>query len=146
MMGEEKGLIVLNLKKVQAQDSFSPKHIRFQRKDYIVMPLDNNELKIVSRTGLDRINVKGKINFSENGVFSYLNTFCVTDSEGNLIQVDTGKPSHFSHGLVKITKLTPTKSLVVTLSDSIILILRFASYPSLKLHILKYFTSTIHFT
>lgn len=117
--GRGKRVNGFKLKKVQAQILSSPKHIRFQRKDYIVMPLDNNRLKIVSRTGLDRINVKGKINFSENGVFSYLNTFCVTDSEGNLIQVDTGGNQVTSPlGLSKNHKIDATTKSLVTLSDN----------------------------
>ena len=84
-----KPLSGFSLKKVNANIMASPKHIRLQSKDYILIPLENYTLKIVSRTGKDRVKVKGKIAFSDNEIFSYLNTFCTTDQGGNLIQVDT---------------------------------------------------------
>ena len=77
------------LKKVNANIVSPPKHIRLQSKDYILIPMENNILKIVSRTGKDRVKVKGKVDFTENGIFSYLNTFATSDQGGNLIQIDT---------------------------------------------------------
>jgi hypothetical protein len=66
----------------------SPVHIRIDGKDFIVVQLENGDLKILDRRGRDRIKVDGKIQFSNNPIFSYLKTFTTTDIQGNLIQVD----------------------------------------------------------
>ena len=65
-----------------------PVHIRIDRKDFIVVQLENGELKILDRRGRDRINVDQKIQFSENSIYSYMKTFTTTDNQGNLIQID----------------------------------------------------------
>jgi hypothetical protein len=107
------------LKKVNANIIAAPKHIRLQSKDYILIPLENNTLKIVSRTGKDRIKVKGKIAFSDNEIFSYLNTFSTTDQGGNLIQVDT-KGNKVSSALQLTTghRIDATTKTLVTLSEN----------------------------
>ena len=117
--GKGKRVNGFKLKKVEAQILSSPKHLRFQGKDYIVIPLDNNRLKIFSRTGLDRINVKGNVNFSENEIFAYMNTFTTTDRKGSLIQVDTrGNQVSSSLGLSRNHKIDATTKSLVTLSDN----------------------------
>jgi len=109
------------LKKVNADMISSPKHIRLQSKDYILIPLENNTLKIVSRTGKDRVNVKGKIAFTDNAVFSYLNTFMTSDQEGNLIQVDTkGNKVNSSLKLTPNHRIDATTKTLVTLSENIL--------------------------
>ena len=65
-----------------------PVHIRIDGKDFIVVQLENGELKILDRRGRDRINVDQKIQFSENSIYSYMKTFTTTDNQGNLIQID----------------------------------------------------------
>ena len=121
LMFNEKGRRVdgFNLKKVKNNILFSPKHIRFQGRDYIVLQLENNTLKIVSRQGKDRIKVKGNINFSNNKVFSYLNTFATTDKEGNLIQVDIkGNKVSSALGLNPKHQIAATTKSLVTLSGN----------------------------
>ncbi len=107
------------LKKVNANIIAPPKHIRLQSKDYILIPLENNTLKIVSRTGKDRVKVKGKIALTNNGVFSYLNTFATTDQGGNLIQVDTkGNKVASSLNLAPNHRIDATTKTLVTLSEN----------------------------
>ena len=65
-----------------------PNHIRIDGKDYIIIQLENGELKILDRRGRDRIKIDEKIQFSKNSIFSYLKTFTTTDKQGNLIQID----------------------------------------------------------
>ncbi len=107
------------LKKVNANIIAPPKHIRLQSKDYILVPLENNTLKILSRTGKERVMVKGKIAFSDNEIFSYLNTFATTDQGGNLIQVDT-KGNKVSSPLQLTTghRIDATTKTLVTLSEN----------------------------
>jgi hypothetical protein len=84
-----------------------------------MIPLENNTLKIVSRTGKDRVKVKGKIAFTNNGVFSYLNTFTTTDQGGHLIQVDTkGNRVASSLNLSPNHRIDATTKTLVTLSEN----------------------------
>ncbi len=66
----------------------SPVHIRIDGKDFIIVQLENGELKILDRRGRDRIDIDEKIQFNENSIYSYMKTFTTTDNQGNLIQVD----------------------------------------------------------
>ena len=66
----------------------SPNHLRIDGKDFIIVQLENNDLKILDRRGRDRIKIDEKIQFSKNRIFSYLKTFTTTDNQGNLIQID----------------------------------------------------------
>lgn len=142
--GDGKRVNGFKLKKVDAPILSAPKHLRFQGKDYIVMPLENNRLKIVSRTGLDRIKVKGDIKFSDNEIFSYLNTFATTNREGSLIQIDTrGNKVTSSLGLSPNHKIDATTKSLVTLSENnlnikgIPVILPFGNYTSPKIFYLN---------
>lgn len=116
-----KNLNGFTLKKVGANIIRAPKHIRLQRKDYILIPLEDNSLKIVSRTGKNRVNVKGKIAFSDNEVYSYLNTFATTDQGGNLIQVDAkGNKVSSALQLTKGHRIDATTKSMVSLSENIL--------------------------
>jgi hypothetical protein len=66
----------------------SPVHIRIDGKDFILVQLENGELKILDRRGRDRINIDEKIQFSENSIYSYMKTFTTTDNQGYLVQID----------------------------------------------------------
>jgi len=66
----------------------NPIHIRIDRKDYIIIKLENGTLKILDRRGRDRVIVNEKIQFSNNSIFSYLDNFTTTDTQGNLIKID----------------------------------------------------------
>jgi len=67
----------------------SPLHIRIEGKDYIVVQLENGLLKILDRRGRDRIIVDDKIQYSNNPIFSYLESFTTSDKLGNLVKIDT---------------------------------------------------------
>ena len=66
----------------------SPVHIRIDGKDFIIVQLENGDLKILDRRGRDRINIDEKIQFSENSIYSYMKTFTTTDNQGYLVQID----------------------------------------------------------
>jgi len=67
----------------------SPVHIRIEGKDYIVVQLENGILKILDRRGRDRIIVDDKIQYSDNPIFSYLESFITSDKLGNMVKIDT---------------------------------------------------------
>ena len=160
LIAQDRSLLMLNnrgkklngftLKKVNANIVSPPKHIRLQSKDYILIPMENNNLKIVSRTGKDRVKVKGKIDFSENGVFSYLNTFTTSDQGGNLIQIDTkGNMVASKLNLATNHRIDATTKTLVTLSENTLNIkgipvnLPFGEYTSPKIF---YLNNTLYFS
>jgi hypothetical protein len=53
----------------------SPAHIRIDGKDFILVQLENGELKILDRRGRDRINIDEKIQFSENSILLLYENF-----------------------------------------------------------------------
>jgi hypothetical protein len=66
----------------------SPVHIRIDGKDFIIVQLENGDLKILDRRGRDRINIDEQIQFSQNSIYSYMKTFTTTDNQGYLVQID----------------------------------------------------------
>lgn len=66
----------------------SPQHMRIENRDYLVLRLENGRLRILNRTGSDRIKVNQTFDFSENEIFLFENTFTFTDRKGNLISID----------------------------------------------------------
>jgi len=111
------------LSKLDSPLQSSPKHFRYANKDYIVLPLQNNTLKIVSRQGKDRIQVKSKIAFGDNPVFDYLDTFTTTDRDGALVQVDTkGNVVRSNLELAPGHRIDATTKSLVSLSQNILTI------------------------
>ena len=118
--GKVKGF---KLEKTSSKILFPPKHIRIKNKDYIVIQLSNGILKIIDRKGKDRIKVKEKIDFSNNEVYLYRNSFATTDKNGNLIQVDLkGNVFKSSLKLSNDHKINMTPKTLVTLSENILTI------------------------
>lgn len=125
------------LKKTSNKILFPPKHLRIKNKDYITIQLENGVLKIINRKGKDRIKVKEKIDFSNNQIYLYRNSFTTSDKNGNLIQVDL-KGNVFKSPL-KLSddhKINMTSKTLVTLSENILTIkgvpvtLPFGNYTS----------------
>lgn len=90
-MYNNKGKIVDGFTYTRAQSPIiaAPKHFRVGYKDYLVFQLADKTLKILHRSGKDRIKVREKIDFSANPVFLYKNKFSVTNTKGVLHQIDT---------------------------------------------------------
>jgi len=95
-----------------------PKHFRIGRKDYIVFS-QGNKMKILDRTGRDRINVKENINFSKNEIYLYNNNFITSNTNGDLIQVnEKGQTSKLNLNLNTENYITSTTKTLVTLSEN----------------------------
>ena len=95
-----------------------PKHFRISGKDYIVFA-QGTGLEILNRIGKTRIPVKGKIRFSNNGIYLYQNKFSTSNQLGELIQVNTkGKINKRSLKLADSHYMTSTSKTLVTLSDN----------------------------
>ncbi len=67
--------------------SSTPKHFRIKTNDYIVFKT-NMELKVLNRRGKPRINVKEKINFSDNHIYNFDDELTTIDTIGDLINID----------------------------------------------------------
>ena len=134
--------------KTSSKILFPPKHIRIKNKDYIVFQLSNGILKIIDRRGKDRIKVKEKIDFSNNEVYLYRNSFTTTDKNGNLIQVDLkGNVFKTPLKLSNDHKINMTTKTLVTLSENILtikgvpVILPYGNYTSPQIF---YFNDTLY--
>ncbi len=99
LLAQKKNLIMLDRKgkkvkgfkytKTKQPLVFPPKHIRIKGKDFIVLQLNNEEIKILNRRGETGLKINSKISKSKNPIWQYLNTFTTSDKEGNLVQIDT---------------------------------------------------------
>ncbi|WP_405573127.1 ribonuclease HII [Winogradskyella sp. Asnod2-B02-A] len=95
-----------------------PKHFRIGTKDYIVFSAGEN-LQVLNRQGSNRINVKDRIQFSNNAIYLYQNKFTTTNTLGQLIQVDTqGKLSTKNLNLSDKHKITTTSKTLVSLNEN----------------------------
>lgn len=147
LINEEKEILMYNkkakkvkgfkLKKTSNKILFPPKHLRIKNKDFITLQLKNGVLKIIDRKGNDRIKVKEKIDFSDNEIYLYRNSFTTSDKKGNLIQVDLdGNVFKSPLNLANDHKINMTSKTLVTLSENILTIkgvpvnLPFGNYTS----------------
>ena len=120
LMYDRFGNLVKGFDYSKANDPISsqPQHFRIGNKDYIVFS-QGNTLKILGRTGKMRVNVKEKINFSENGIYLYDGYFTTTNDKGYLIQVNQiGAVSSSNLNLDSGHQITTTSKTLVTLSEN----------------------------
>ncbi|KQC31166.1 hypothetical protein [Flagellimonas eckloniae] len=99
----------------------APKHFRIANKDYLVFQLEDKSLKILHRSGGDRIKVSTKIDFSDSEVFLYKNKFSVTNKKGVLHQIDTkGKLTSTNFNLSNDHGMYATSKTLVFMDDNIL--------------------------
>ncbi len=67
----------------------APQHMRIGTRDYLLFRLEDGRLRILNRVGDTRIRVTDRFDFSGNGIFLYRNTFAFTDTQGNLVTINT---------------------------------------------------------
>ena len=120
---EGKTVSGFTFKKADSYISNPPHHFRINSKDYIVFSEESGKLNILHRTGGTRINVKDKINFSGNDVFLNENKFTMSDTGGNLIQIDeNGKITKENLGVNNTHLMDASSKTLVTLSDNVLTI------------------------
>ena len=150
-MYDRSGKIVkgFGLKSLPSPLQLPAQHLRFQRKDYLLFPLQNNTLKIVNRRGQDRLKVKEPIAFSANSFFGYLDTFTTTDSQGPCAGRYQRKCNPCEPDLVAGHRIDATAKSLVTLSENILNIkgipmqLAFGTYTPPKIF---YINNTLYFS
>jgi len=124
-MYNNQGKIVTGFKFTEAPANILgiPKHFRVGNKDYLVFKLEDNTLKILHRTGTDRIKVAEKIDFSNNEVFLYKNKFSITNKKGVLHQIDTkGNLSATNFNLNNDHGMYATSNTLVFMDDNVLTI------------------------
>lgn len=105
-----------------ANISSQPQHHRVGTKDYIVFGAGET-LKILNRQGHNRIQVKDKIQFSDNDVYLYQNKFTTTNTLGELIQVDTrGQLTSTNLDLSDKHKIAATSKTLISLKENKLII------------------------
>ena len=98
-----------------------PKHFRVSNKDFLLFPLADNTLKILHRTGRDRIKVSQKIDFSKNDFFLYKNKFSTTNKKGVLVQIDLqGKITSTNFNLNKDHGMYATSKTLALMNDNVL--------------------------
>ncbi len=106
-----------------AQITHTPKHFRIGKKDYLTFMLEDNSLKILNRTGKDRVKVIDKIDFSDNEIYLYKNKFTLTDTKGILHQIDEkGKIGRVNFNLNKDHGIDATSRTLVVMNDNVLTI------------------------
>ncbi|WP_190809788.1 ribonuclease HII [Flagellimonas sp. S3867] len=99
----------------------TPKHFRVSNKDYLIFQLEDKSLKILHRTGHERLKVKDKIDFSDNEIFLYKNKFSVTNKKGVLHQIDTkGKLTATNFNLSADHGMFTTSKTLVFMDDNVL--------------------------
>lgn len=99
----------------------APKHFRVSNRDYLVFQLEDQTLKILHRTGKDRIKVAEKIDFSNNEAFLYKNKISMTNKKGVLHQIDTnGKLTATNFNLNKDHGMYATSNTLVFMDDNVL--------------------------
>lgn len=97
----------------------SPKHFRLGDKDYLLFPEKSGKLNILNPRGQTRIDVKEKIDFSDNTWFFYNNLFTSTSSKGELLQLGTdGTLQKKNLKLDSKNTMTATAKTLVTFSEN----------------------------
>ena len=121
LMYDGKGQRVNGFKyKPEEEIKFTPKHIRYRNKDYIVFYY-GKKMKILNRRGKTRIQVKEDIDFSGQDLFFYKNMFSTLNSKGNLVQVDfKGRVSRQALGFGSGAKIKASNKTLVTQWDNIL--------------------------
>jgi len=145
LMYNVKGKTVRGFKFKKADNPVNsqPKHFRVGNKDYIVFGA-GNKMHIMNRKGQTRINVREKIDFSNNDIYLYKNNFTTTNSKGELIQVNQkGQVSKQNLMLTEEHDLTATSKTIATLVDNKLTIrsksveLDFGEYTAPKIFYLR---------
>ncbi|MEM5566025.1 ribonuclease HII [Psychroserpens sp. AS72] len=124
LMYDKNGDIVKGFKYKNAANTITsqPKHFRIGRKDFIVFT-HGNKMEVLDRVGNPRFKIKEDIDFSKNDIYLHNNNFTISNSNGELIQVNSrGKVSHKNLNLNSNHKIATTSKTFVSLSDNKLMI------------------------
>jgi len=98
-----------------------PKHIRINRKDYILVSEENGLVHILSRQGKTRIPIKEKIKFGENQWYPENGNFVNVNEDGKIVSInEKGKVTRSSVENSVNLKLLVKDDIKVTLSENIL--------------------------
>ncbi|MEJ6791870.1 MAG: ribonuclease HII [Lacinutrix sp.] len=94
----------------KAKINHQPQHIRIGNKDYILIKT-NNKIHILNRRGETRVKVSKALEFSNQSIYNYNNTFTTTTVDGKIVSIDqkgeiTTKPVNLTknHNIATTTK------------------------------------------
>ncbi len=110
-----------NFDKTKSDIVLPPKHIRINRKDYILVSEENGLVHILSRQGKTRIPVKEKIKFGENQWYPENGNFVNVNEDGKIVSInEKGKVTRSTVENSVNLKLLVKDDLKVTLSENIL--------------------------
>ena len=119
LMFDKEGKLVKGFDyKAQGNIKRTPKHIRVGRKDYILVE-NRQGLKILSRTGAERVMPKQKISTSGNEFGLHDKSFVGTNQEGSLLEIsESGSVQTTDMNLSDNHFITASPKHVVTFSEN----------------------------
>ena len=98
-----------------------PQHFRIGTRDYLVFQLKNGQLKILNRTGQERVNVREDIPFSQNRIHLYKDRFTTTTTDGFLVEINTkGTLQKTQLGLHKEHGMDATSRTLAIMDDNVL--------------------------
>lgn len=145
LLYDTKGKTVKGFKFSSAKKTINhqPQHIRIGNKDYILIKTDN-KLNILTRRGQTRIKVAAELEFSNEAIYNYNNTFTTTTADGKIISIDqNGKVDTKAYNLTKKHHLATTTKTLASQNENILNIksnrleLDLGDYSPLKIFYLK---------
>ena len=145
LLYDAKGKPVKGFKFSSAKNTINhqPQHIRIANKDYIIIKNDN-KLNILTRRGQTRVKVSEDLEFSNEAVYNYNNTFTTTTLDGKIISIDQkGKVKTKAYNLTKKHHLKSTTKTLASHNENILNIknkrleLDLCNYSPLKIFYIK---------
>jgi hypothetical protein len=98
-----------------------PQHFRIGTRDYLVFQLKNGQLKILNRTGQERVKVREDIPFSQNRIHLYKDRFTTTTTDGFLVEINTkGTLQKTQLGLHKEHGMDATSKTLAIMDDNVL--------------------------
>ena len=145
LLYDAKGKTVKGFKFSSAKKTINhqPQHIRIGNKDYLLIKTDK-KLNILNRKGETRIKVASNLEFSNESVFNYNNTFTTTTVDGKIVSIDQkGKVATKPFNLTNNHHLATTINTLASQNENILNIksktleLDLGNYSPIKIFYIK---------
>jgi hypothetical protein len=145
LLYDAKGKMVKGFTFTSAESTINhqPQHIRISSKDYILIKTDK-KLHILNRRGQTRIKTPSNLEFSNEAVYKYKNTFTTTTVDGKIVSIDqkgnaSTKPVNLTkdHHLATTTKTLASQNQNILNIKSRTLELDLGNYTPVKIFYLK---------
>ena len=105
-------------KKAKTPLAFPMKHIRINRKDYILAQEESGYLNILSRTGRPRVNIKENLSHTDNNWHEHNKAFISVSDDGKILKINqNGILQYEDKGWIN-PKFTASEKYLVSMSEN----------------------------